>query len=330
MNIYNTHYGGNMKVIYSDDKSIRAEIEKVSDRPYYSMQYYGDYCFDKYLKEGTGSIEEFCSFVEENLIFGKKMNRDRKEQGCSAFTAHNMEGDILFARNMDCEYSIPMLIRLHNNDDYKSLAFLDMEELDWDENTYDTLESDAKLTLAAPYSPKDGINEYGLAVACLTDSKAIYPQDNKITLFDEMLPRLILNRARTVDEAIQLLENYNLFYIIAPLHFFVADAYGDSAVIEFVNGKMVFTKKSKDYQVVTNFTLFNNPDHEGFGKDRYENYERELNKRRGIISENEALELLKDNVIQGDEQWSAVYNLTKRSVLITFSRDYNNVYQYEL
>lgn len=319
-----------MKVIYNDDKNIRAEIEKLSDRPYYSMQYYGDYCLEKYLKVGAADIEDFCNFVDRNLINSKGMNIGNKVQGCAAFTACNMERDILFARNMDCECAIPMCIQLHNNDEFKSLAFLNMAELDWDENTYDALELDAKLTLAAPYSPKDGINEYGLAVACLTDSKAVYPQHNKITLFDETLPRLVLNKSKTVDEAIQLLDNYNLFYIIAPLHFFIADANGDSAVIEFVNGKMVSIKKNKDYQIVTNFALYNNPNHVGFGKDRYEDIESELEKRHGIISENEALALLKKNVIPGDEQWSAVYNLTKRSVLITFSKEYNQVYRYKL
>ena len=319
-----------MKVIYNEAKDIRVEIEKISDRPYYSMQYFGDYCLEKYLKEGSSNIEEFCSFVDKNLIFNEKINFHNKVQGCSAFTACNMEGDFLFARNMDCEYAIPMRIQLNNNDCYKSLAFLTMDELDWEEDSYDTIEIDAKLTLAAPYSPKDGINEYGLAVACLTDAKAIYPQHNKITLFDETLPRLILDKAKTVDEAIQLVNNYNFFYIIAPLHFFVVDANGDCAVIEFVNGKMVINKNSKDFQIVTNFTIHNNPNHEGFGKDRYENIESELEKRHGIISENDALELLKRNVIPGDEQWSAIYNLTKRSVLITFSRDYNKVYKYIL
>lgn len=318
-----------MKVIYSADKSIRVEIEKESDRPYYSMQYYGDYCIEEYLKEGACNIEEYCNFVDKNLV-NKKMNLNNKVQGCAAFTASNIEGDILFGRNMDCECAIPMCIQLNDNDNYKSLAFLTMDELDWDENTYDTLETDAKLTLAAPYSPKDGVNEHGLAVACLTDAHAKYPQHNKVTLFDETLPRLILNKSKTVDEAIQLVDKFNLFYIIAPLHFLVADANGDSAVIEFENGKMAIIKKNKNYQVVTNFTLFNNPNHEGFGKDRYENIDSELEKRHGIISENDALELLKKNVIPGDEQWSAVYNLTKRSVLITFSGEYNNVYKYEV
>lgn len=151
-----------------------------------------------------------------------------------------------------------------------------MAELDWEEDTYDILETDAKLTLAAPYRPKDGINEYGLMVACLTDAKAMYPTHNAVTLFDETLPRIILDKARTVDEAIQLVDKYNLFCVIAPLHFLVADAKGDSAVIEFVNGKMVVIRKSKDYQVVTNFTLYDNPNYEGCGRDRFLGIEDEL------------------------------------------------------
>lgn len=317
-----------MKVIYNKDKNIRAEIEKISDRPYYTMQYYGDYCLEKYLMEGASNIEEFTEFAHKNFILDKMLHFKNESQGCSAFTACNLAGDILFARNMDCECAIPMKISLYNKDSYKSLAFLDMTELDWDENTYDTVELDAKLTLAAPYSPKDGMNEYGLAVACLTDAKGMYPQTNKITLFDETIPRLILDKAKTVDEAIQLVDNYNLFYIISPLHFFIADAQGDSAVIEFVEGRMVIVKKSRNYQIVSNFTLYQNPKLVGFGKDRYENLERALEKRQGVISENEALDLLKRNTIPGDEQWSAVYNLTKRSVLITFAKEYK--YQYKI
>ena len=71
-------------------------------------------------------------------------------QGCAAFTASNFEGDILFGWNMDCECAIPMRIQLKANDNYKSIAFLTMDELKWDENTYDALETDAKLTLASP------------------------------------------------------------------------------------------------------------------------------------------------------------------------------------
>ncbi len=187
------------------------------------------------------------------------------------------------------------------------------------------------MTLATAYSPSDGINEYGFAVAILTDADATYPKQNdKITLFDMTLPRLLLSKARSVEEAIHYTEKYNFFYDVAPLHYMVADASGHSAVIEFVDGKMVVTKAENKYQVVTNFTLFDNPTKTGFGKDRYENILNALEKQRGIISEEDALELLKSNVIPGDEQWSAVYNLTQKTLSVTFSGDYENVYRFKL
>ena len=319
-----------MKIIQNSENHIKVEIVKVSDRPFYSMKFHGDYCFDKYLLEGACNLAEFCAFIDKTLIRNGKKNVSPIGFGCAVFTACNLDGDVIFARNLDCECAIPMMIRLSETGNYKSLAMLNMAELDWDETTYDTLETDAKLTLAAPFSPADGINEHGLAVAIMTDVTAIYPSDNSITLFDETLPRLILDRAKTAQEAIQYAKKYNLFYSISPLHYMVADEAGNSAVIEFVDGKMVTTLKRKGYQIGTNFTLFNNPKHDGFGKDRYQNIEKELEKCNGIISESNALELLKQNVIPGDEQWSAVYNLTKKSVKITFSKDYQKVYTYQL
>ena len=144
------------------------------------------------------------------------------------------------------------------------------------------------------------------------------------------LPRLLLSKAKSVEEAIHYTEKYNFFYDVAPLHNMVADASGHSAVIEFVDGRMVVTKTDKKYLVVTNFTLYGNPTKTGFGKDRYENIQNTLKKQGGIISEEDALELLKSNVIPGDEQWSAVYNLTKKTLSVTFSGDYENVHRFKL
>lgn len=319
-----------MKVIQNTEKNIRAEIQKISNRPFYFMNYYGNYCYDEYLLKGACNLAEYCNFIDQNLILDRYKKINRENFGCGAFVSQNTDGDTIFARNMDCECAIPMMIRLSEGNNYKSLALLNMSDLDWDENTYEALETDAKLTLAAPYSPYDGINEHGLAVAIMTNASAIYSNSSNIALFDMTLPRLLLNKAKSVDEAIECMKSYNLFYDVAPLHYMVADATGDAAVIEYVDGKMVTIKKKNNYQVATNFTLYDNPTNEGFGKDRYENIENVLEKCQGIITENDALELLKKNVIPGDEQWSAVYNLTKRRVSVTFSRDYNHVHDYEL
>ena len=320
-----------MKIIQDSQRNISIEIEKISNRPFYSMRYCGDDCFDEYLLRGAHSLEDYCSFIDTTLIRNRENQIHHNNFGCGAFVAQNANKDILFARNMDCECAIPMLLRLNDNSTYRFLSLVNMAFLDWDESTYDLLEIDSKLTLATAYSPSDGINEYGFAVAILTDVDATYPKQNdKITLFDMTLPRLLLSKAKSVEEAIHYTEKYNFFYDVAPLHYMVADASGHSAVIEFVDGRMVVTKTDKKYLVVTNFTLYGNPTKTGFGKDRYENIQNTLKKQGGIISEEDALELLKSNVIPGDEQWSAVYNLTKKTLSVTFSGDYENVHRFKL
>ena len=110
----------------------------------------------------------------------------------------------------------------------------------------------------------------------------------------------------------------------------VADASGQAAVIEFVDGKMVVTKMENNYLAVTNFTLYGNPTKTGFGKDRYENIQNALEKQGGVISEEDALELLKRNVIPGEEQWSALYNLTKKTLSVTFSGEYEHVHRFKI
>ena len=320
-----------MKIIQDSQRNISIEIEKISNRPFYSMRYCGDDCFDEYLLRGAQSLEDYCVFIETALILNRENPTGHNNFGCGAFVAQNANSDILFGRNMDCECAIPMLLRLNDNSSYRFLSLVNMAFLDWDESTYDSLEIDSKLTLATAYSPSDGINEYGFAVAILTDVDATYPKQNdKITLFDMTLPRLLLSKAKSVEEAIHYTEKYNFFYDVAPLHYMVADASGHSAVIEFVDGRMVVTKTDKKYLVVTNFTLYGNPTKTGFGKDRYENIQNTLKKQGGIISEEDALELLKSNVIPGDEQWSAVYNLTKKTLSVTFSGDYENVHRFKL
>ena len=318
-----------MKKIQDSQRNI--SIEKISNCPFYSMNYYGDDCFDEYLLRGAQSLEDYCVFIETALILNRENPTGHNNFGCGAFVAQNANSDILFGRNMDCECAIPMLLRLNDNSSYRFLSLVNMAFLDWDESTYDSLEIDSKLTLATAYSPSDGINEYGFAVAILTDADAIYPKQNdKKTLFDMTLPRLLLSKAKSVEEAIHYTEKYNYFYDVAPLHYMVADASGHSAVIEFVDGKMVVTKAENKYQAVTNFTLFDNPTKTGFGKDRYDNILNVLEKQGGIISEEDALELLKSNVIPGDEQWSAVYNLTQKTLSVTFSGDYKNIHRFKL
>ena len=107
-----------MKRIQDSNRNISVEIEKLSNRPFYSMRYYGNDCFDEYLLRGADSLEDYCSFVDTALI--------HSSFGCGAFVAKNKDGDILFARNMDCEYAVPMLLRLNEDYSYRFLSLVNM------------------------------------------------------------------------------------------------------------------------------------------------------------------------------------------------------------
>lgn len=64
--------------------------------------------------------------------------------------------------------------------------------------------------------------------------------------------RLLLDRAATVDEALELLEQYDMnFSIGAAHHFSIADATGKSVVVEYLEGEMAVSETD----VVTNHYL---------------------------------------------------------------------------
>lgn len=310
--------------------NICIKINKISDYPFYSMEYSGDDYFDLYIQHGANSIEEYCRFINEQLLHNQAAEIIYPSFGCSAFTAANTNGERLLARNMDCDTAIPMLLRKKKKMSISFLSLVNMSFLDWNKQTLDSLKQNSLLIPATAYSPCDGINAYGVAVAILTDAKAVYSKQNdKITLFDMTFPRLLLDYAKNIDDAIMLAEKYNLFADVAPLHFMVADSSGKSVIIEYVNGKMVTIRNKYNYQVVSNFTIYGNPDLDGFGKERYENIHNILKKQDGIISEKDALKLLQENVISGDEQWSAVYNLTKRKLFLTLADNPKKIYQFD-
>jgi hypothetical protein len=42
------------------------------------------------------------------------------------------------------------------------------------------------------------------------------------------------------------------------------------------------------------------------------------------------MELLSETTIKGDEQWSAVYNLTHKKAYVFVGKDYETMYEFEI
>lgn len=98
------------------------------------------------------------------------------------------------------------------------------------------------------FSPQGGMNEKGLVF----DGFATAPNAVTRSLDKPVYPGNLLDKAMSecacVDDVLDLLSRYNLKFM-EPAMYFVADARGDSAIIE---GDEVLRKQGR-YQVVTNF-----------------------------------------------------------------------------
>ena len=111
----------------------------------------------------------------------------------------------------------------------------------------------------------DGLNEAGLAANMLYLVEAEYPKDDgkRPTLCISTWPQYVLDNFASVAETVEALAA-DPFVILAPdlpngkamsLHLAVSDASGDSAIFEYVGGKLQI-HHGREYQVMTNSPVY--------------------------------------------------------------------------
>lgn len=216
----------------------------------YAMEYAGDYGFEDFLAQGGAcSTEELAAYLVSYLSHGfvkQEPAAKLPDFGCSTMAVSSPEGGTLFGRNYDWTNCSAMLIHTVPGDGYESLSttcldFLGFGE-DWEP---DGGMMSRMMALAAIYIPMDGMNEKGLCVADLMagDNEVTHQDTEKIDLTTTTALRLLLDRAATVDEAVELLKQYDMNSDIGRAHHFaLADATGKSVVVEYVDGEMVVTE----------------------------------------------------------------------------------------
>jgi hypothetical protein len=98
------------------------------------------------------------------------------------------------------------------------------------------------------FYPQGGMNEKGLVFdGFATSPNKIKKSLNKPTYGTNLMDK-VMSECATVDEALKIFDRYNLKFMERAM-FFIADEWGDSAIIE---GDEVLRKKGK-YQIITNF-----------------------------------------------------------------------------
>ena len=334
--------------LFGHELATLGSIEKVNDYPLYTMTYDGDYGIDEFIAQGGASNDgELIQFVVNRIMKGLPITIDLPDLACSTFNATTPEGDALFGRNFDLSFSPGMLVRTDPADGYASVSMVNLGFLGYGEDKLPEDLVSSLTTLAAPYAPLDGMNEAGLAVGVLLiDTDPTDQQTDKVDITTTTAIRMMLDSCATVDEAVTLLEQYDMHSSAnSCYHFQIADASGASVVVEYIGNEMSVLEPGDattmgalsgaagvTYQAATNFLLTPGEYDFGHGQDRYETLMSTLSAASGVLAEDEAMDLLAAVAQEphlnsrGEEsatQWSVVYNLDDLTARIVMGGTYD-------
>ena len=291
-------------------------LRKVDNYPLYIMTYYGSYD------------------AVHASIASASVDAQRHPWGCSLFAALGDTQHMVFGRNFDWDFSPAVLIFTHPADGYASVSMVDITYLGYNSQDVASLNSSEKrnLLLHAPLIPFDGMNEYGLTVgmAAVVGSPGPAPDPAKETVGSLRIIRLMLDHAKTVDEAIAVIRQYNVdFGGGPPLHYLLADPSGQAATVEWKDGSLQVIRNSVPWQVTTNFYLAGATEQMKTQDRRYSTAATWLRAADGRLDPGEAMRLL-EHVEQISTQWSIVYDMTTGEIRLVMAEAYYHVYVYHL
>lgn len=327
-------------ILFRNELRTLTSLKKIDDYGMYQMTYYGDYGFDDFLKIGATNDKDIEEYVTKRLLKGIPIKFNVTESGCTAFVTRNENNDVIFARNFDFDYAPSLQLYTNPKNGYASVSTVNLSFAGYEKDNLPTsgVSFNNFLTLASPYLPFDGMNEKGLTVALLAVPEAQIKNDSsKITLNTTTTIRLILDKASNVDEAIELLRKYNIYFSgDIYCHYFIADSTGKSVIIEYYDNEIQVVETDKEYQVASNFVAYNDLNI-GEGYTEFDRYDKVINKIKdsnNSLNMNTTINLLNDVGIYDNGidklQWSVVYNITNKTGKIWSHRNIKNIKDFEL
>ena len=326
-------------ILFLNEIKSLASLKKVSDYPQYTMTYYGDYGFDEFLKTGAKSDADIEKFVTKRLLKGVPLDLGVTGDGCTAFVTKDEKGHVIYGRNFDFDYTPSLQLLTTPKNGYRSISTVNLSFAGYTEdNLPDGISLQSFLALSAPYLPFDGMNEKGLAIALLAVPDYQYNSDeSKVTLNTTTAIRLVLDKAATVEEAVALLKQYNIYFSAdVDCHYLIADATGKSVLVEYWDGALQTVTSSDPYQIASNFIAFQglNIGEGGTEFDRYNKVKQTLDANQGLINDDGAIRLLSEIGCYDGEvdklQWSVVYDLTDLNGSMFVHRDTSKLRSFAL
>lgn len=324
-------------MIFRNEIRTLASFKKVDDYGMYQMTYYGNYGLEELLQQGFSSDKELEDFIIRRLTHGIPVDIDVTGGGCTSFVYTDEKGDTIYGRNFDFTYSPSLQVFTYPENAYASVSTVNLAFAGYGEDFLPDTIRNRFLTLAAPFLTFDGMNEKGVAISSLAVPEYDTGNQGKKMVNTSVIMRLVLDKAANVNEAIELMKQYDIYFSgDIPCHFLLADRSGKSVIIEYYDGGLQVVEPTQECQVATNFIAYHGLNiGEGFTEfDRYDMAMKTILESGCNLSEKEAMELLaKVGVMDGGTdklQWSVVYNLSDFSGEIFAHRKTENAVEFVL
>lgn len=315
--------------------TLTSEITMLEDG-FSAVQFEGNDKFESFLDSGGASSDrEVVQFLSSNLL--ANFNILNGTFGCSTIAVDTPNGERLFGRNFDWNKCDALVVSSKPEEGYASISTVNMDFISQISGLAGAfLKMNDVRTFAALYAPLDGMNEKGLAVSVnmIQDSATINQDTDKPDITTTTAVRLLLNKAASVDEALDILKQYDMHASMGMMiHLALTDASGRSTVVEYVDNEMVVI----DTPVVTNFYLAEGKKN-GIGTAQsHERYDILMQ----ALSENDAMDIndvrdaldsvSKDNFGEFEStEWSIVFNLSSGTAHYYHRENYEKCYAFKL
>lgn len=340
---------GAFGVLYAGRIKTMSSIQKITDYSdgynLYRMNVEYDYQLDDVIKRGISDDQSMIDAILAEALPLLPVKIKAPKFGCTAFTLTDENGQTHMGRNYDFKRDTSaMLVYCTPKNGYKSVAFAAMDNVSAnvpDENLKKKLAS-----LTAPFICLDGMNEKGVSIAVLTlDSTPVHHDTGKPTIATTLAIRLVLDRAATTQEAVDLLRGYDMFASSGrDYHFYITDASGDGRAVEYDCDSPTRELVDTKIEAITNFYAIYKekvlPNQKngiyGHGRERYDAV-MEVLETQSPYTDATVWEALKASSqdpnpvdITSNTQWSINFNNTARTASIAIRRNWQDVTVYAL
>lgn len=307
----------------------------------YAIDIAYDYDLDRIIAAGVRDDQAYIDAVVAQVLPGVPAHVQAPQFACSAFVAVDAEGRVRTGRNYDFkDDTSALLVRNHPRGGYASIGLAALNNLG-DNTPLDSVAGRA-AALMGPFAQLDGVNECGVSIAVLTlDSKPCDQDTQRPVINTSLAIRLVLDRAATTQEAVDLLFAYDMHAMAGrDYHFFINDAAGDARVVEWDPRDPDRAFKATPVRQVTNFyacyddeVLSNQKNGElGHGKERAVAIADVLDAHVGAQDEAVAWKALRAAAqepnpedITSNTQWSVVFDNTEPAAAITLRRHWGDI-----